>query len=177
MDKVAALPDITERQYAFLVDVYANGKTLLDAYQAHYSVGNKTPPQIMSAAKELCTHSKLAVWIAHIKEFHVEDLDGARVRNLRELQRLKGKAEEMGDIKAALKAQEIIGRIEQVNVNTTIHKVDRDDRTLLQSIRDTLGEAAYASAAQKLGYVDAEFSNIDTNDDLVPALPAPKSIP
>lgn len=104
------LPDLTPKQYGFVCGILA-GMTGADAYREAYNTEGWLPQSIWREASRMRDHTKVVPWLDRAKEAAGEQAELTQDAHLEELNRLKGLALGGKNYGAAMRGEELRGRV------------------------------------------------------------------
>lgn len=147
------LPDLTEKEFAFVNKLF-DGKSASDAYRFAYNCEKSSPNTIWVNASRLKASTKVSLWLAQMTKDRVEV--GHRTIEVRvaRMERLALIAEQSGNIGAAVKAEELVGKLDGHYISLSQNVSSRkDDLALLKDIASdsTEGLALAMKEAKGLG--------------------------
>lgn len=111
------LPELTANQREF-VRLRLAGKTGADAYRGAYDVSGMNDRAIWVEASRVSANPKVSLWLSAARQAHLGTAVLTRDSHLAELDRLKEIAIASGNVGAAVKAEELRGKVAG-------HQVDR----------------------------------------------------
>ena len=103
--------ELTPKQEAFAQAV-ASGLTQSDAYRKAYTVNENTKPSSVNVkASHIMSEVHVRARVVELRERGADNAVLTREAHLEELKRLKGIAEGLNDIKAAINAEQLRGKV------------------------------------------------------------------
>lgn len=116
MDDAKDLPRLTHKQQKF-VEGLLEGMTASDAYRQAYNAENMADNTIWCQASLLRSDPKVAKWLEAAKQAGFNKVVVTKETHLQSLKRLQEIALEQGDTKAALRAEELMGKVNGLYVD------------------------------------------------------------
>lgn len=108
----------------------ASGKTLSDAYRASYNVKKAKPETVNENASRLMADGKVKARVAELRAPAIERVGMTVEGHLRKLQELRDKAEALEEYPAAIKAEELRGKVAGFYVSKTEDVTDPIKRAI-----------------------------------------------
>ena len=134
--ELADLPRLTKQQYAYVQGV-ANGETLTDAAKAAYpTINTWTPGAIWAYASRLGKNSKVIVWLRYLRSAQIADVVVTRQSYLNRLVELKNAALAAGNYAAAVRAWELLGKVEGFYVERVSDVTPRSPQEIEAALRE-----------------------------------------
>lgn len=132
-DDLNALPDLTDKEYGFIMGIMA-GKNYSDAYRDSHDASNMGDPTIWAKASALRASDKVKIWLEHLRTNAAADIIVTRESHLRELERIKELALANGNYGAASQCEvhkgKVIGayveRVEVSGGDSDLASIQRD---------------------------------------------------
>ena len=140
LPSAADLPDLTDRQMRFVKGIL-DGLTASDAYRQAYTTENMQDHVIWVRASELQAKGKVRVWLDAAKTMHLHSGKTTIEGHLAELDRLKRKAEDSGQMSAAIHAEISKGKAVGLYVER-IRNEEPDESTFESALDRLLSRAA-----------------------------------
>lgn len=147
------LPQITEKQMNFVIGIL-KGKSQSDAYRDAYDCSKSTDNTVWSDSSKLASHPAIAQWLAVARR---ERFDLARYtvnEYMREQQELYQACRNSGNMGAAVKTHENIGKVAGYYVTQIRDLTPKVDKDLINQLESLFGAEAAQIAAQRMGYKD-----------------------
>ncbi len=149
--KEDTLPDLTTKQMNYVL-ARQSGKGSTDAYRQAYDCSNMNQASIWRRACEVGQHSKVKAWLSVIKTQQISVANYTLEAHLADMANIKELALAKGNISAATKACENLGKAcnhYTTHTETTVtHKADIE---LLDNIEREFGQEARTKAEKRLG--------------------------
>jgi len=150
-DKDTELPTLTEKQMNFVLGLQKR-LTQTDAYKQAYNCEGSSIRAIWTSASRLASNPKVKLWLAAIKVEQITQATYTLEAHLADMAEIKELAIANGNLSAATKACENLGKAcDHYTTHietTTTRKADLD---LLDQIETQLGKQARTQAERKLG--------------------------
>lgn len=147
------LPCLTERQMSF-VHAICEGKGVAEAYRMSYSTENMGQASVWTEASKLKASPKISLWLEQAQMLGMMKAVRSREQHIQRLQELSMKAEKSGNLGAAVQAEQLVGKVEGHYVEKVQDVTDYSaDNSLLDELKQLLGEEAANKAAKELGYL------------------------
>lgn len=153
------LPELTGPQFEFVAQ-FMSGKKAVDAYRAAYPTSKDwDAATIYREAYTVQRHPKISAWISSARRHALFGSERTIEQHKRRLNELQDLSVDAGVLGAAVKAEELIGRVEGHYTETLrIVPGELDITALCRAIETLLGPEQAQIAAQKLGIND--FSSL-----------------
>ena len=142
------LPDLTPNQREF-VRLRLAGKTGADAYRGAYDVSGMNDRTIWVEASRVSANPKVSLWLSAARQAHLGTAVLTRDAHIAELDRLKEIALASGNVGAAVKAEELRGKVAGHQVER-VQEVPHDPADTLRHIAEHQPDLA-AQLAQAHG--------------------------
>ena len=123
--------DLTEKQRVYVEQRLA-GMSKAAAYRAAYDAENMKPESVFVAAWKVENNGKVRQRLAALRAQRIEEADLTRHEHVARLEALQERALAEGDLKAALRAEELIGRATGLYVEKH-QQVESDDPAVLEA--------------------------------------------
>ena len=127
------LPKLTESQMGFVHSIMA-GKSASQAYRENYNCADSSPNTISGNACRTFHHPKIKKWLSAAAQAQLGNAVLTRDNHLRQMERLRELAVDTGDLKSAVKAEEVRGYVAGLRVER-VEITHNDPAAILQQIR------------------------------------------
>jgi len=151
-DEENQLPALTDKQMAFVL-AKQKGMNNSDAYRACTDTSRMAPQTIWADAGKMVSHPKVSLWLSQIRVEQISQATYTLEAHLADMARIKELAIEKGNLSAATKACENLGKaMNHYTSNIEINHTRSADTDLLQQLEKLLGKDASQEAAKRMGY-------------------------
>ena len=147
------LPELTDKQRAF-VDGIAKGLTKSDAYRQAYNVENMADTTVWANASRLASSNKVQAWLALVKREGFKLASYSVDQYVKEQRELYQMCIESGNMGAAAKVQENMGKVAGYYVTQIRDLTPKVDKDLIQQLESLFGPEMAQIAAKRMGYKD-----------------------
>ena len=145
--ELADLPRLTRQQFDYVQGV-ANGETLSDAARVAYPKCKLWSPGAQWAfASKLKKNSKVLVWLKHLTDTRMDDVRVTRQGYLNRLVTLMNGAIAAGNLAVAVRAWELVGKVEGLYVK----RIQEEPPRTPQELEAALAEVQKRLAEQEGG--------------------------
>lgn len=120
-------PHLTAKQVAF-VEAVAKGASASDAYRQAYDCSNMSDKTIHETSSRLMKNPKVVARLAEIDATAVAASKLSRQWIIEQLIAVAAKAQEIGDLKAANRALELLGKVDVMGLFVERSSVETDNR-------------------------------------------------
>lgn len=118
---------LTQKQIAF-IDAVAKGASAYDAYKQAYDCQNMSEKTIYETGSRLLKNPKVAARLAEIENTAIAASKLSRQWIIEQLIAVAAKAQETGDLKAANRALELLGKVDVMGLFVERSSVETDNR-------------------------------------------------
>ena len=140
--ELADLPRLTKQQFAYVQGV-ANGETSSDAARVAYPKCKLWSPGAQWAfASKLKKNSKVVVWLKHLRSAQMTDVVVTRQSYINRLVELMNGAIEAGNYAVAVRAWELLGKVEGFYVERFRDETPRSPEELENALREVRAKLA-----------------------------------
>ena len=154
-EPVEELPSLTDKQMAFVIGIL-EGKSQAQSYRDAYDCKTAADSTIWANASRLASDSKVQAWLAVAKRERFELAKYSVDQYMKEQQELYEACRQSGNMGAAAKVHENIGKVAGYYVTQVRDLTPRVDKDLIKQLENLFGHEAAMIAAQRLGYKDED---------------------
>jgi len=104
------LDDLNEKEMGFVLAIMS-GKNATEAYKISYGDSGVAPGTIRAYACRMYHKPKIQRWLSAARQAHLGNAVLTRETHLREMERLRELSIDSGDLKSAVKAEEVRGYV------------------------------------------------------------------
>ena len=150
------LPRLTPQQFAFVVAYTSGQMSGVQALRTAYPKSNNWKPMTQSSETwKMLKNPQIAKWIATAQRTMLFGTSRSIEEHKRRLNALQHEALKAGNLGAAVKTEELIGRVEGHYVERVqIEQSQADIQVMTQTIEDVLGGDIAQVFADRMGYTE-----------------------
>ena len=144
----ADLPNLTDKQMRFVKGIL-DGMTASDAYRSAYSTENMSDEALWVEASRLRANPKVSLWLDAAKTMHLHSGKTTLEGHLAELDRLKRRAEDTGQMSAAIHAEISKGKATGLYVERVRNESEPDESAFDSALERLLATRGVVPNAQE----------------------------